>query len=210
MTVMFPNLPADHPANQVQPELLHGHESKFEPKLSFDERCAAFAAMQMRFSLRQVALAFSINRRTASRIGNLSSKSYKAVHDEYERLGRDTFISKYFTEDVLRRIQAVENDPELNVPRDKVPPAGVKYGVPNERANGHRGISTYKLPEMTHRIETIWLADHPDMTPGWYTILLDVEWMAGQPFGDVDKKTHLTSQSALQYARWWLENELTA
>ena len=206
MTLPFPDLPASHPANKLDPRLLRVNDSDFAPKLSFGERCSIAALQLAGINPTQVALAYGINRRTCIRIVEQGSK-YRAVKDEILRLGQATFISTYVTESAMALINAHADAPELKVKVTELPKKGERGNVPNKRASANAGISVYKpvAAPHSHRIDVQWGKFHDDTPEGWWSQLLDQDDMLGQWFGDPEKGTHVTSQSALRHAKTFLD-----
>lgn len=212
MTLLFPELPADHPAQNLHPDAMRGNNSKFEAKLNFGQRCAVLALYRRNVSVRMLAAAFGINRRTVTHVITPDSARYRNVRDEEKRLGTAEFMAKYITEEVATRLAEAASKPEITEPYDQydAKPAAERTGVASPRATGSAGITTIKLPhhEFSHRIEVSWLEadtaeddDGPFEHPaGWYWRDLDADkperWN-----GDPEQQTHLTSAKALQHAK---------
>lgn len=206
MTLPFPDLPASHPANKLDPRLLRVNDSAFAAKLNFGERCSIAALQLAGINPTQVALAYGINRRTCIRIVEPGRK-YKDVKDEIAKLGRTEFIATYVTDDAMGRVNSFAAAPELEMKQTELPKKGEQGNVPNRRASGMAGISVYKPANAphSHRIDVQWGKFHDDAPEGWWTQLLDQDDMLGVWFGDVDNGSHVTSQKALQHAKRFLE-----
>lgn len=205
MTLPFPDLSPDHPANKLNPVLIERNNTQFAPKLTFADRCTCLALHKAGVAIPPIAIAYGVNRRTVAHIIS-SHRAYKDVKREFETLGLKPFIAKYVTEEAMTKINNAKEDPEVSLPRDKVPPAGVSAGIPNVRARMHAGITLHRGPghEYSHRIEILWC--QPEGAPeGWYSKMLDVEEISNTPFGDAENQSHLTSASALRFAKTWLD-----
>lgn len=201
-----PTLSPHHPVNLIPTELMSLGSSKFEAKLSSTERCQILALRLSGMSIGAIAVTFGVNRRTVTHIHNESSPRYHSVRKIAETMGRDAFLAKFVTEDLIDRIRA-------NAVRAEAQESGEKAdkrrstesnGVPNPRATRHAGITMHKGPghEFTHRIEVLWVEGKEGYADGWYSKLLDSGTVdATEPFGDPDAKTHMTSATALAYAR---------
>jgi hypothetical protein len=209
-TIPFPDLAPDHPANKLNPALLERNSSTFAPKLTFADRCSAAALQLAGINPNLVAIAYGVNRRTITSLVAAGRKAYGDVKRELASMGREAFIAKYVTEDAMKRVNEAGSSPEAALPRAELPPAGVSAGIPNRRATGHAGINMHRGPthEYTHRVEIKWCKPADDVEEGWYSDMLDVPDLAGNPFGDPDNKSHLTSQSALRFAKSWLDENV--
>lgn len=179
--------------------------------MSFAERCSILALFRKGVSVRMLAAAFGVNRRTVTHIINTESTRYKAVRDREKQMGTEDFIVEYYTEDAIRKINAAADKPELNQAiAEYDAKAGDRLTLSSKRATGNAGINTIKLPhhEYAHRIEVSWLEantaeddggpfEHP---AGWYWRDLDSEqpdrWQ-----GDPEAGTHTTSAKALNHAK---------
>ena len=206
----FPALDASHPLNSAAPEDFPAQT--FAPKLSFADRCAILGFYKMGFAVPQIAAGFGVNRRTINKVISEISDKYKAVREEYHRIGEGAFIAKYVTPEWAEKVMAAKVLPEVELRgRDYDAAAPERAGVANKRASSQKGISTIKEDrhDFSHRIEVDWLdADtakdiegrvfqHP---AGWYWRDLDSD----QPDlwnGDPENDYHLTSAKALQHAR---------
>lgn len=214
MTLPFPDLAADHPANKIDPALLGRNSGAFAPKLSFAERCACLALLTQGVNLRHVAVAFGVNRRTLVRMEDPSSDRYRDVRDEMNRLGVVAFQAKYVTEEAITKLHAAKSDPDLDAPYSAVPAAGVRADVANQRASGNRGITLYKGPghDFSHRIDVQWrdssTSDDDSLVDGWYVCHMDVDGMSDVWHTDTDSKAHLTSQAALKFGKRWLDENV--
>lgn len=201
----FPDLPETHPANKIDPKMLRFNDSAFAPKLRFQDRLAVAALQLAGMNSIQVALAYGVNRRTATRM--LDPNKYKDVTEERMRLGDDAFIAKYVTEEAVAKVDAFAGRPELEETHRETTPKGVRAKVPNKRASTHQGINVHKPANAphSHRIEVKYHKPHEDAPEGWWTLLLDESGMEDTWFGDVDEFSHLTSASALKYAKAYLD-----
>lgn len=205
----FPDLPPTHPANRVDPRLLRFNDSDFSPKLNFGERCSVAALQLMGINSVQVALAYGINRRTATRM--MQKDKYRTIQDEINRLGKADFIATYCTEDALKRVESMANHPNMTLQKrdEEATPKGVRAGIPNKRAGAQAGISVHKAvgAPYSQRIEVKWGKFHEDAPEGWWARCLDMDDMLDVWFGDPDKDTHLTSAAALRHAKTWLDEQ---
>lgn len=202
-----PDLAPDHPANRIPLDALSVGESKFAAKLMVEERCQILALRLVNMSIGAIAATFKIDRRTVTHICKDSSPRYKQIRDIKQSMGEQAFISKYVTEDLLVRVTAAATTPEAQetwAEHDQKPAAG----TPNKQAHGKSGITPYKGPshEHSHRIEVSWVEGKEGYPNGWYTLLLDTGTVdATEYLGDPEKGSHLTSLSALNYAKAYLD-----
>lgn len=203
-----PDLPAEHPANQIPQELLTLGDSKFAPKLSAFERCQVLALRKSGMSKGAIAITFGIDRRTVTHICNPRGTRYRSVRNEADSLGDKAFILKYVTEDLMQRVRAAAATPEGQASDDvdRQTPGAAKVGRVNKHATGKSGISMHKGDghTFTHRIDVKWVEGKDGFPDGWYADLLDTS-EAGQLLGNPDDNSHLTSLSALRYAKDYLD-----
>jgi hypothetical protein len=182
-------------------------ENKFEAKLSFAERCQMLALRHAGMSIGAVAIAFNVNRRTVTHIHNERSPRYHNVRAHRDDLGEEAFLTKYLTEDVVERVKAAAMTTEAQATyaaMDKLP-GSAKAGVPNPRATSNAGVSVHKGPNHghSHRIQVAWVAEATP--PGWYSKLLDVDGIDSTEWGgDPEAMSHLTSSTAMLWARKYL------
>lgn len=181
-----------HPSEMIPAKAMRSaYDGKFKAKLDRDDRLGALAAIVHGVRREVVARAFGVDRRTISHMANTSSKHYRDIRQELNKLGNEDFVKKYFTESVLRRIQ--------NVPLgDAAPQQDVTALAPNPRAKSKAGIQVVR-PEQcrfNHRVEIkFWAAgdDHP--TTGWWYRDLDGDdpekWLRN------DDESLMTSQACL-------------
>lgn len=196
----------------LNPALLRENNVKFEPKLSFAERCAVLALNLQGASISALATTFGINRRTVKHIVSENGPRYKAVREQVKVMGEDAFIREYITETIAMRFNKAKDEPETHEPEIEYrqTPRSERAGVPSARASAHAGINMWTPPgaEYAHRIEIAWLEantaeddngpfEHP---AGWYSRDLDGEtperWN-----GDPDNDSHLSSAKALAHAK---------
>lgn len=206
MPLNFPDLAPDHPANRLSPNALRENDHSFSAKLRFDERCSVMALQLAGVNAGQVALAYGINRRTATRM--LQPGKYADVKRKLRDLGEKDFIATYVTEDALAKVQQFAASPLLdrNSAEDPVL-KGERRGIPNRRGTSGQGITVYKpdgAPH-SHRIDVQWGKFHEDAPEGWWAKLLDEGGMEDAWFGDADADSHITSASALRFAKKYLD-----
>lgn len=209
MTLNRPDLSPDHPANKLPDDMLRMGQNQFAAKLSFNERCQILALRLSNMSIGSIAVTFSINRRTVTHICNPESPRYHNVRAMLEKMGEKDFIHKYVDEDLLIRVRNAAQTEEAKstyvVHEDRVATA---QAAPNQRATANAGISVHKGPthEHSHRIQIEWVEMSGDVPSGWYAKLLDVTGIDAENWlGDPDARTHVTSKSALAYARNYLD-----
>lgn len=204
-----PDLPASHPANQLPADVMHLGDNKFAAKLTFDERCQILALRLSNMSIGAIAVTFGVNRRTVTHVHKKTSPRYQNVRKLCEAMGEAAFMTKYITEDLVARVKAAADTPEAQetyIEQDKKP-GSTKVGRPNRNANRHSGVTMYKR----NRIEVVWVEGLEGYPDGWYTKLLDVSDVnATEPFGDPDSMTHLSSLTALNYGKAYLEENYEA
>lgn len=195
----------DHPVNKLPKELLTLGESRFAAKLTQEERCQILALRLVGMSIGAVAVTFKVNRRTVTHIYNESSPRYHAVRKLRDEMGAERFINRFVTEDLIERVKEAANTPEAQESYSEHDAANPeRKGVANKRATKCSGITMHKGPDhlFTHRIEVKWIEGMTDYVDGWYALLLDTD--KGDelhPFGDPDNNSHLTSCTALVYAK---------
>lgn len=203
--VLSMTLSPTHPASLIPKELLTLGESRFAAKLTVNERCQVLALRIAGMSIGAVAVTFGVNRRTVTHICNDDSPRYHAIRKIRDTMGNDAFVTKFVTEDLVDRVKEAATKPEANesyAEHDALNPE--RKGVPNKRATKCSGISMHKGPNhaFTHRVSVEWVEDRAGYADGWYSTLLDVEGEdASVPFGDPDQNSHLTSGTALAYAK---------
>ena len=212
MMLLFPDLPPDHPAQKINPSVFRQFNSKFEAKLTFDERCSILALHLRGTSTAMLAAAFGVNRRTVTHVITPGGPRYRNVREQLQLMGPEEFTTQYINEAAMMRINAAANSTEVAEKADEYRSHTLaeRGGVASPRATGSAGITTIKLPhhEFAHRIEVSWLEadtaeddDGPFQHPaGWYWRDLDADkperWN-----GDPEQQTHLTSAKALQHAK---------
>lgn len=119
------------------------------PKLSFNDKCAAFWCLRVGHKSERVAKMFGISSATISHLKQAivdkpgRQKRYPEVKREFERLGESAFRDAYYTDDVHTRLMRIKYDAEhagddhrLKGPNPRADKyAFDKYGV-IETANG--------------------------------------------------------------------------
>lgn len=188
------------------------HSAKFEPKLTFPERCAALALHRKSVAVPVIAAAFGINRRTVRRLVSADSPSYHSVRDEEKRMGTLEFIEKYLTEEVARRVSEVASSAEVDETQTEydAKPRAERTATPSQRASGVAGINYFKPANASfnHRLSVEWLEantaeddngpfEHP---AGWYCRDMDSD-TPERYMGNPAENTHVTSAKALAHAK---------
>lgn len=203
-----PDLPPTHPANKIPAELMQLGESKFASKLTVHERCQVLALRKAGMSKGAIAITFGIDRRTVTHICNATGTRYRNVRDQAQSMGDSAFITKYVDDELMQRVKAAAETPEAKASdeKDAKKPGGSKLNVVNPRANGKAGVSMHKGAghAFTHRVDVKWIEGKDGFPDGWYTDLLDTP-EAGDPIGNPDEHSHITSLSALTYAKAYLD-----
>lgn len=163
--------------DSLDPSALRVDAGRFASKLTFNERCSVLAAFLYGVNRRVLSLAFGINRRTVTHIYNPNSPHYKATRQELERLGKDRFIERYLTEDVVKKIAEVKASRKMQVLIDLSDSeiSQVDQGVltPTKRRSSKAGFNNVK-PEWcsySHRVHIAWVVGH--FGEGWYYQDLD-------------------------------------
>ncbi len=133
---------------------VQSNKTKFEAKMTFEERCAVLAAQKAGIQRRVLAAAFAIDRRTVTHICNAASPHYKDVRRKLAELGPDEFRREYLTETVARRIADAASLPEAEMPSSPV--------SNNHRAAKMSGVHTINGVKVNISWETV------NGTSGWY------------------------------------------
>lgn len=201
-----PRFAATHPVNLIPKELMSLGTGKFEAKLTGNERCQILALRMAGMSIGAIAVTFKVNRRTVTHIFNERSPRYHSVRKMRDDMGNDNFITRFVTQELLDRVRAAALLPEAQMSGEKYheDKSAPKSGTPNARATRHSGVTIHASPllKYSHRIEVGWVENMEGYPDGWYSKLLDVSGVdAEEWFGDPDSNTHLTSATALAYAR---------
>lgn len=188
-----PTLPPNHPINTLPAEAFIQNSTKFEPKLTFDERCTVLAFSIAGIGKRVLAAAFGINRRTVSHMVNPQSGHYRDVRAKLAELGEEAFKRQYCTEKGSTAIRAAFSMPEVKQTMevyDQTPHSP----MPSPRAKKKAGINVVKLDHMpySHRVEVAFTDEH-----GWRWRDLDSEfaedWFVAEAEG-----SNLTSEACLK------------
>lgn len=212
MTLLFPDLPPDHPAQQIAHSALRQFSSNFEAKLTFEERCGILALHIRGTSTAMLAAAFGVNRRTVTHVTSPDGTRYRNVRDRLKAIGEAEFMEQYLTEQAVNKLNAAAMKAEtVETQREYATKTlAERGGLASQRATSSAGVNTIKLPhhEFSHRIEVKWLEantaeddngpfEHP---AGWYWRDLDGEtperWN-----GDPETGHHTTSARSLQHAK---------
>lgn len=170
---------------------------RFEPKLTFDERCSVLALYLSGVHRRVLALAFGVDRRTVAHIYNKHSIHYKSVRQELTRLGTNAFIRQYLTEEATRRVSAVADHPEVTLSDDSLRKEKPAPDIPNKKWHRKAGVNVVKPEqcEYSHRVVIAW---REEPTPGWYYQDMDGDnpnaWLHSGP------ESLLSSSNALKGA----------
>jgi hypothetical protein len=205
-------LTIDEIRERLDPALLRHNSPKFEPKLTFAERCAVLALHMQGASISALAATFGINRRTVKHLISPSSTRYRAVRDQAKAMGDEDFCREYITETIASRFNEAKDSPEVHESMDDYDtvPKADRAGIPSPRASAHAGTNMWTPPgaEYAHRIEIKWLEantaeddtgpfEHP---AGWYSRDLDGE-TPDRWDGDPENGSHTSSAKALAYAK---------
>lgn len=212
----FGHLPPEQAAFMRSVQTKQQHNGQFLPKLSHGERMGIYAAAKTGTNMVLLALVFGVNRRTITHMVSDASKSYGPIKREYIKLGHKEFVNRYLTPDIVARIQAGMNDPEISAKSvmatkqlDAIEAAErsqkAKQTGPNPRANTMQGLRSIKGKDgLSHRYEIKWLDSHPNMPTacGWFVRCLDSSmpdfWQTG---GDRTDTGFWTSIEAYNYVR---------
>ena len=161
----------------LDPSSLRLDAGQFAAKLSMEERCGILAAYLSGVNRRILAVAFRINRRTVTHIYNPNSPHYNEVKKELFRMGKEEFVTRYFTESIAMRIKQAESDATAQkyagMTDKEVSEHPVGLIKPSQRRKAHEGYHTIK-PDWcaySHRIQVAWVAGH--FGDGWYYKDLD-------------------------------------
>lgn len=148
----------------IIPANAYRQDRKFAAKLDFSQRCEVLALYRRGVGRNVLADAFGIDRRTVTHIHNVSSPHYKAIRDEYERLGKDAFERKYITEEGSMKVAE----------QLKVGPKGKDHTKPSKAANRHAGTNIVRgtYCDYDHRVVIAW-RDDGHLGAGWYYQDLD-------------------------------------
>lgn len=84
------------------------------PKLSFVDRCSAYAALQMGIKQKVVLKAFGLSSAAVSMLANCGRNKarYGEVRREFERLGDRAFAEQYYSDEIHARVQRIKLDAE--------------------------------------------------------------------------------------------------
>jgi hypothetical protein len=192
----------DHPE-------LYAENSKYAPKMTFEERCQALAAYKAGIVKQYIATTFGINVSTLGYIIQPHSKLYRKVRKEYEDLGHERFLAQYYTSSVRERIERATHDWKATIPAkdyDSVKQRFEPTGEPDPRARKMEGRHTMAWQSVGTVYIAIAYVDAPipanttpdvdtERAPGWY-VYLDpkspayADWMHEGPFGlEEDRRT---------------------
>lgn len=134
---------------------------RFAPKLDFTQRCQVLALFRVGFNKEELAVIYGINRRTVTHIVNPLSDHYKDVKQEETGLGREMFVERYATDEVLARAGKHRTS---------------KVQVNNKNANRKQGLHVVqgRYCGYKHRVYVQWQdqSDRFDIA-GWYYKDLD-------------------------------------
>ena len=136
--------------------------NKFSPKLTFSQRCEILGLIQMGFSRESLSYVYKIDRRTITHIWGGDKTHYKNVREEYHRLGKQKFIEKYVTPDVINTAMSYK---------------AIDGAANNKYANKKAGFHLVKGKNCTynHRVGIQWIEHGSQIatennlpTSGWY------------------------------------------
>jgi len=141
---------------------------KYEPKLSFPQRCEILALYRKGCTRESLANLYGVDRRTITHIYNPRSPRYKNVREEELRLGGSNFLDMYLSEEMMRRATSI------------VKPAVDDKNANNRAANRKAGVHSMRneFCDYDHRVIIQWVEADGDKIPvsGWYYKDLDSEW----------------------------------
>lgn len=128
----------------VPATLLRGHrdDTKFAPKLSFEQRCEVMAFYLAGFKIPALAAAFGLHRRTVSSIVSRNARYYKDVIEEFDRRGADDFKRVYLTEEGAKKLAAVADSDEVKMNEPAYRGLKATADGPDKRKNTYQGVST--------------------------------------------------------------------
>jgi len=143
--------------------------NKFEPKLSFRQRCEILALYRKGCTREALAQLYGVDRRTITHIHNDKSPRYKNVREEELRLGRENFQTQYLIPEMMKKAAAFV----LPVAEDK--------DENNRSANRKAGLHMAQnaMCDYVHRIIIQWVEKGTQehiLVSGWYYRDLDSEW----------------------------------
>lgn len=164
---------------------------KFAPKLTFHQRCEVLALRRKGCTRESLAHIFDVDVRTITHIYNDQSTRYKNVREEEQILGRENFLLKYLTPELMLKAATFMQPEEKD--------------VNNKKANGKAGVHVVRNEycNYDHRVIVQWVErgeqEHVAVS-GWYYKDLDSEWpdQWSTPFGVDDAlKTSQTCYTAM-------------
>lgn len=176
--------------SQLDPSLFRG-SGKFEPKLSFHERCQILGLIKIGVHRYVVAEMFGVSRPTVGYITRPNSPHYGKVRDEFNSLGREAFLKEYIDHDLLQRVEKFKKlavvkatDAQIGEIRKHDAEAIVESKGPNKNADKFEGQFQMFIPmtNTTYLVDIRWLEDEEARTfggqgTGWHVFIKsDGEW----------------------------------
>jgi hypothetical protein len=156
-----PNLSAEEEAAAAERTyaelvaMLNDGNTPRSPRLSFKEQCAAYGFLKMTYPRDQVASVMRVSRPTIHWISQCEidgSPRYKAVAEEFQRLGEAIFIYRYVTRDLINKMNRLRVG--APTPSDKIKRS---FG-PNSKPNQYAGKHQFELPNggVTIEVNVFW------------------------------------------------------
>ena len=153
--------------------LMGVNNGKYVPKLNHEQRCQVLALYRTGITREALSDMFGINTRTVGHIYSPDSPHYRNVKEEEKMMGRERFIEKYMTDELLSRAMSYRQKMELQTEKNNryaIGKAGVHIVRPAQCINEHRIIISWR--------------DDLD-PPGWYYQDRDSEipdaWLRSEP-----------------------------
>lgn len=188
----------------LDPAVFKKNDTRFQPKLRFEERCQCLALSLAGVAVNVIAAAYGLDRRTVGHIINPQSPHYKNVRREVEKYGRDHFITTYLTPEVTARVNSQETkDRAAATYREYAKYREKNANHPNRRANGSQGThpTWHYGDKATHMLEVKWLEPTDEGAvngQGWYVRDMDDPREEMRAWCGYEH-TLMTSAAALKY-----------
>lgn len=144
-------------------------ESKFDSKMTHEQRCFALALFTKGESWRRIAAYFGVHYRTVQAIK--TGPRYKPVRTEFEKLGQNEFLLKYATEAAMEQYRRWYDDNPLAEPQTK--DAEAPGWTPNQHAKSRAGqhVKRHAIDGSAVQIEIEWRGqDEEGKRYGWFIV----------------------------------------